>query len=304
MQPQHVLRQNRDQAAEKIRPEERRADQDADADARDVGARQMRPLAVGEAAQHQLGDDGRDDRQRRPRRSFRESRTTGAPTIRMHVMRIGGRKPVVDRGKRRTSGAGGVAGAAVDSGSSWLLDAVQRSIAGLLDRLRAARRPADHDAVDRARRAQAVVQAPLVLRAEAAAAADFLHLPLAVPVQLDARADRAAVARRALELERDPVAPRLHGVLVDQQRTALVGDDDVEHAAVRQIGERDGAAVVGVGRADDLRHLGEAAGAVVRSRRACAGSPTGCGPLIAGQLRRVADDARCGRRRSRAKSYQ
>ena len=63
---------------------------------------------------------------------------------------------------------------------------------------------------------------------------------------------------RALELELDPVPPRRHGVAIDQQRSALVGDDDVEHAAVAEIGQRDGAAVEGVGRADDLRHLGEA----------------------------------------------
>ena len=103
------------------------------------------------------------------------------------------------------------------------------------------------------------MQPALILRAEPASAADLLHLALAVPMQLDASADRAAVARAALELEGNPVPPGLHAVLVEQERTTLVCHDHVEHAGVRQIRQRDGAAIVDVGRADDLRHLGEAA---------------------------------------------
>ena len=120
---------------------------------------------------------------------------------------------------------------------------------------------------------EAEVQAPLVLRAESRSARDLLHLLLAVPEHGDLRADRAAVActrsaaasdrQRALELELDPVAARRDLVAIEQQRTALVGDDDVEHAAVRQVGERDRAAVVAIGDADHLRDVEEAAGAVV-----------------------------------------
>ena len=53
--------------------------------------------------------------------------------------------------------------------------------------------------------AQAEVQAALVLRRVAAAAGDLLHLLLAVPEQLDLRADGAAVALGPFELELDPV---------------------------------------------------------------------------------------------------
>ena len=41
---QDVLRGDRDRRAQRVRPERRRADQDADADARDVGAGEVRPL--------------------------------------------------------------------------------------------------------------------------------------------------------------------------------------------------------------------------------------------------------------------
>ena len=41
---QHVLRRDRDEAGQEVRPQERRADEDAGADAADVGARRVRPL--------------------------------------------------------------------------------------------------------------------------------------------------------------------------------------------------------------------------------------------------------------------
>ena len=62
--PQHVLRRDRDQAGQHVRPEKRRPHQDADTDAGDVGARRMRPAAVGEPRHEQLGRDRRDDGER------------------------------------------------------------------------------------------------------------------------------------------------------------------------------------------------------------------------------------------------
>ncbi len=76
------------------------------------------------------------------------------------------------------------------------------------------------------------MQAALILGGETAAAGDFLDLMLTVPEKRDLRADRAAIAARALELELDPLIFRRDGVLVDQQRAALVRHDHVEDAAI------------------------------------------------------------------------
>ena len=77
-----------------------------------------------------------------------------------------------------------------------LLDPVHagRTCSGLTSVILLARRPGDHGAFDLRRRAEPEVQAPLVLRAEAAGRHQILPLHLPRPVQLDARADRAAVA--------------------------------------------------------------------------------------------------------------
>ena len=109
-----------------------------------------------------------------------------------------------------------------------------------------ARRPADHGLFHLRIFAQAEMQAALVLRGEAAAAGNFLHLLLAVPEQRDLRADRAAVAGGAFQFEFDPLIFRRHRVLVDQQRALLVGDHNIEHAAIPQVRQRDGAAVVSI----------------------------------------------------------
>ena len=170
--------------------------------------------------------------------------------------------------------------------------------------LRLAGRPADDDAVDGGAGAEAEVEPALVLRAEARSARDFLHLLPSVPEHLDLRADRAPVAARlcrrvvaaaALQIEGDPLAIRRDLVLVEQQRSALVGDDHVERAAAAEVGERDRAAVVAIGDADHLRDVDEAARPVVDP------DPL---RLVAGQAARahggpvggVADD-RCGGRR-------
>src|SRR5262245_58061281 len=101
-----------------------------------------------------------------------------------------------------------------------------------IDRLDLAGWPADDQPVHACRCAEPVVDTALVLRAEPASALDFLRLHAAVPVQLDACSD---CARLPFEFDVDPVPSWLHGVEIDQQRSALVGDDDVEHATVLQI---------------------------------------------------------------------
>src|SRR5262245_51173018 len=128
-------------------------------------------------------------------------------------------------------------------------------------------RPADDSLVDRGAGSQPEVQRPLVLRAEAGSARDLLHLLLAVPEHGDLGPDRAAVraaawraagTARPFEIEPDPGAPGRHLVAVEQQRPALVGDDDVEGAAIPEVGDGDRSAVVAIRRADHLGDVEEA----------------------------------------------
>src|SRR5262245_28486875 len=107
------------------------------------------------------------------------------------------------------------------------------------------------------------MQSPLILRAESAAARDFLRLPPPRPEDTNLRADGAAIARRAFQLEGDPFVIGRDGVLIKQRRAFLIGDHGVELAAVGEIAQRDRAPVVDVGHADDLRDLFELARAVV-----------------------------------------
>src|SRR5690349_12246276 len=73
-----------------------------------------------------------------------------------------------------------------------------------VDGLRFARRPANLDAVHLRVFPESEMQPPLVLRAETAAAGHLLRLPLAVPENSHLRADGAAIARRAFQIEGDP----------------------------------------------------------------------------------------------------
>ena len=61
---QNVLRHYRDDAAQRVRPIGRRADQNAHADAGDVSTGKIEPLAKKDATENQLGDERCDDRQR------------------------------------------------------------------------------------------------------------------------------------------------------------------------------------------------------------------------------------------------
>ncbi len=77
--------------------------------------------------------------------------------------------------------------------------------------------------------------------------------------------------------EFDPVIAGRHGVAIQQQRAAFVGDDRIEHAAISEIGQGDGAAVVDIGYADQLSHLFELAGTVVDPDASFVDSRRGCG---------------------------
>ena len=186
-------------AAQEIGPQERRPQQDADADAGDVGAGGMHPDAVGDAAERQLRDDGGGDGQRRALRALEDAER--------EMRRQQDRR---DEQRRQVA----VVEPEPCSSAHELLDPVHAVHSGL-DRAC----PADPRAsVITARstcggRAEAEVQAPLVLRAEPAGRHQILALRLPGPVQLDSRADGAAVARRALQLEADPVARRVARVL-------------------------------------------------------------------------------------------
>src|SRR6202040_4473525 len=102
---------------------------------------------------------------------------------------------------------------------------------GLVDRLCFSGGPADDGFFHLRKFPKAEMQAALILRGETATAGNLLNLMLTVPEKRDLRSDRAAVAARAFEFKLDPLVFRRDGVLVDQQRAALVGHHHIQHAA-------------------------------------------------------------------------
>jgi hypothetical protein len=73
------------------------------------------------------------------------------------------------------------------------------------------------------------MQASLILRCEATTTRNRLELLPLPPVKRDLCSDRASVALRPFELEFNPRIFRLDCILVDQQRSILVGDNYVEN---------------------------------------------------------------------------
>src|SRR6185503_13468598 len=63
---QHVLRHDRQHAAQRVWPERGRTQQNTDADTADVRAREIEPLAVKDPPQHQFGHQRSDDREGSP----------------------------------------------------------------------------------------------------------------------------------------------------------------------------------------------------------------------------------------------
>src|SRR5262245_31649812 len=91
-----------------------------------------------------------------------------------------------------------------------------------LDGLRFAGRPANLDSIDVRVFPEAEMQPTLILRAEAAAARDFLSLPPPRPEDPNLSADSAAIARRAFQLEVDPFVFGSDGVFIKQRGAFLI----------------------------------------------------------------------------------
>src|ERR1700730_15922 len=107
------------------------------------------------------------------------------------------------------------------------------------------------------------MQRSLILCAKSAASRNFLHLPLPVPEHCDLRSYRGAIAVRADKLKFNPLILWRNRVFVNQQRATLVGDHDVENAAIPQIGHGYRAPVIGVGYAHGLSDIRKFASAII-----------------------------------------
>src|SRR5687767_11505695 len=145
-------------------------------------------------------------------------------------------------------------------------DAVNGVERGRVDRLLASGRPANSDCVDFRIFAQAEMKTPLVLRGVATSGDDLLKLLLAFPADADLRAESAAIAGFTSELKINPIAAGFYFVAIKQERTALVCDDDIQHAAILQIGESNGASIVSIFGSDRLRDLDEFSVATVQPK--------------------------------------
>src|SRR5262245_61625430 len=125
---------------------------------------------------------------------------------RMLVMSSGGRKRLSIVSSRRPPVAADRVPWATVSAGMRLPHVVQPVDRRPFDRVRLARRPSNDRPLDARPGREPEVQAAAVLRAEAARRHDLLHLPASSPLQLDARADGAAVARATFELELNPMS--------------------------------------------------------------------------------------------------
>src|SRR5215216_4641055 len=85
-----------------------------------------------------------------------------------------------------------------------------------------------------------------------------------IPEQAHFRADRAAITLRAFELKTDPLVLGSHVVLVDEQRSSLICNHDIEHATIPEIDKRDRTPVKNITRSDRLRHVYKLPRAVVK----------------------------------------
>src|SRR5690349_23381713 len=90
------------------------------------------------------------------------------------------------------------------------------------------RRPMNDDAIDPLVVAEPEMQPAIVLTREAGSTVDDAPLREITRLEHDFRADRAAVAARSNERERDPVIAAVRIVAVEQRRLILIGHDDVE----------------------------------------------------------------------------
>src|SRR5579871_2640766 len=107
-------------------------------------------------------------------------------------------------------------------------------------------RPANDDLLDMRVFAETEVEAAIILRAEAVPPRYLLRLLPPIPIDRYLRADGAAIALGALQSELDPAVLRSDRILIEQQRTSLIGDDHVQHPSVPEIRHGDRTAVIEV----------------------------------------------------------
>src|SRR3954465_1070009 len=148
--------------------------------------------------------------------------------------------------------------------SAWTSGSGRWSTSGLLYRMDPPRRrglnrldlpgrPADDGLLHLRGLAQAEMERALILGRVSAPPRDLLQLLLPVPRQADLRPDGASVGGLAPQIEADPSVLGGDRVFEHEEGAPLVGHDDVQDAAVPEVDEDDGAAVVRVGVAHGLR---------------------------------------------------
>src|SRR6267154_2731729 len=137
----------------------------------------------------------------------------------------------------------------------WLGDRVQTINGGTQQYLLRSGRPVYDDAVHPFMSPKPKMQPPVVLTRETRSAVDDPPLSEISCLEHYLRADCAAIASRADELERDPVVGAVGIVVIKNSGLILVCDDHIHRAAIREVGERHRAAVVRVGYTDLLCNI-------------------------------------------------
>src|SRR5690348_15036947 len=107
------------------------------------------------------------------------------------------------------------------------------------------------------------MQASLVLRRETAATRNLLELLPLPPVKRDLRTDRTSIALGSFKLEFDPSIFRLDCILVDQQRSILVGDNHVENAPIPQVRESHCSTIVSLSNSNGARDFDKPARPII-----------------------------------------
>src|SRR6185437_6743222 len=207
---------------------------------------EIEPLAVKNSAENEFGNDRRDDREGSPLVAF-EDAVEEMPEE--QDQRDEERRDVAVVKAQTTPRRGVNRVYWLDSrvAHSWstdyadlrrFFDFINLIHPRFVDRFDLPGRPTDLSPLDLRVFAKPEMQATLVLRTEAIATRNRLHLLPSIPKQLHLRADRTAITRRTLQLEIDPFILRRHIVFINQQRPALIRHDHVQHAAIPQIDKR------------------------------------------------------------------
>src|SRR5260221_14560146 len=99
------------------------------------------------------------------------------------------------------------------------------------------------------------MQSAIILTRESRSS--IYNAPLLEVARLDHhfRADRASIAPRADELERDPVIRTIGIIAIHHGRLVLVRNDHVLRATIRKVGDLNRSTIIQVSRADILRNV-------------------------------------------------